>query len=212
MIIVSFALAAESREFERAAKQFRNVRVLHTGVGEKAARAAADKLLAGDTPDLWISSGFAGALDDTLGIGDLFFATNYSTAPVPAGFSIRSGGMTSAAAVLDTAADRARLCRSTGADTVDMETKFIAEACTARAIPLLAIRAISDTPTAPFPAPPDVLFDIERQRTSYARLLFYLARNPATLPRLVTFGRQIGVARRSLTSGLLRLLELLPKT
>jgi adenosylhomocysteine nucleosidase len=212
MIVVSFALPAESSVFRRVARRMPDVRVLHTGVGEQVTRAAVDRFLSGQRPELWISSGFAGALDDMLCVGDLIVAANYSTAAVPEGFTAQRGSLTTAPEVLDSAADRAQLARRTGAIAVDMETAFIAEACAARGIPLLAVRAISDTPSAPFPAPPHVLFDVARQRTSYARLLGYLASRPVALPRLLAFSRQIGFARSSLASGLRLLLELLPQS
>ncbi|MGI8821490.1 MAG: hypothetical protein ACR2ID_11585 [Chthoniobacterales bacterium] len=219
MIAISFALPAESSEFIKLlAHRARgdgvysgvlhghSVSVFHTGVGAAAARASVEKFFATTTPRLLISSGFAGALDSDFSVGELLLADNYSpgagagTLRTRAG--LRAGTLANADAVLDAPADRAALAARTGAVAVDMETATIAAACLARGIPLLALRVISDTPSAPFPLPATVLFDLERQRTIPSRLLFHLATHPATIPRLARFARQISTARHSLTRGL----------
>ena len=54
---------------------------------------------------------------------------------------------------------------------MDMETEFIARACAAYGVPLpVSLRVVSDTPTELFPAPTNVLFDIERQQTQMLKL------------------------------------------
>ena len=94
MITVTFALRSESSDLipllrrgtSTEAGQHsilgelhgREICVLHTGVGETTTRARVANFLRGQTPDLLISSGFAGALHDQLRVGDLFVAQNYS--------------------------------------------------------------------------------------------------------------------------------------
>ena len=94
MIAVTFALPAESSEFLRALRNQsrtdrncirtirgkigdRKVEVLHTGVGEKVCRQRLGKFLEDQQFDLLISSGFAGALNDELQVGNLFLAKNF---------------------------------------------------------------------------------------------------------------------------------------
>src|SRR5690348_16553610 len=96
MIAVTFALPAESSEFLRRLRNksradrndisvtrgridHRDVKVLHTGVGENACRERLSKFLEHQQSDALISSGFAGALDDRLVVGDLLVAKNFST-------------------------------------------------------------------------------------------------------------------------------------
>jgi hypothetical protein len=67
------------------------------------------------------------------------------------------------------------------------------------------LRVISDTPREPFPAPPPVLFDTERQRTNGAKLATYLLLHPTRIPRLIRFAKQIAHAREELTGALLSL-------
>jgi hypothetical protein len=70
-------------------------------------------------------------------------------------------------------------------------------------VPMLSLRVISDSLAAPFPAPPDVLFDHESQKTNYPTLIRYLLRHPSTIPRLAAFAAQISRARKALTEALL---------
>ena len=96
MIAVTFALPAESSEFlhyltnkSRADRNgIRTIRgtigshdieVFHTGVGEKACREDVAKFFQDRQFDLLISTGFAGALNDQLQVGDLLLAQNFST-------------------------------------------------------------------------------------------------------------------------------------
>jgi len=72
---------------------------------------------------------------------------------------------------------------------------------------LISLRAISDTASQPFPAPPSVLFDSERQQTSYGRLLAYLLRHPGSIWRLFRFARQIARVRAALTEAIVALVS-----
>ena len=109
--------------------------------------------------------------------------------------------------VIEGEAERARFVRDHGAAAIDMETEWVERACTARNIPMLSLRAISDTAAAPFPAPPDVLFDLERQQTSATRLARHLFTHPSAVVRLMRFARQIAFARASLAAALKTLVE-----
>jgi adenosylhomocysteine nucleosidase len=109
--------------------------------------------------------------------------------------------------VVDSSAAREEIARSSGAAAVDMETEIIAVECAARGIPLLSLRAISDTPAQPLPAPPDVLFDLQRQRTNFPKLVTYVLRHPVVVPRLFRFARQVSRARQELADSLMAILS-----
>jgi len=94
------------------------------------------------------------------------------------------------------------MARESGASAVDMETEFIARACAAHGILLLALRVITDTPTQPFPASPSVLFDIQQQRTHIAALAKFFLAHPSRIPDLVQFARRITRARTVITNAL----------
>ena len=228
MIAITFALRSESSEFLRRLDNRKRVTanvsegriagahvcVLHTGVGEKATRPRIAEFLRDNTPNSLISSGFAGGLAEDLSAGELLLSKNFSAVDLCAvaqlalqNFAIRVGQLSTAASIVHSAGERAARAAAEGAVAVDMETKFIAEACAARSVPMLSLRVISDTPRTPFPAQPEVLFDIERQRTYYAPLLLHLAAHPTAIGKFLTFGRQIADARRVLADALCCLLE-----
>src|SRR5262249_2801602 len=99
------------------------------------------------------------------------------------------------------------IARTTGAAAVDMETEFIAQACATHGIPLLSLRVITDTPVQAFPAPPDILFDIAKQRTGLAKLTRFFLTHPNRVPHLVQFARRIGRAKKILASALVTIVR-----
>jgi adenosylhomocysteine nucleosidase len=219
MIAVTFALESESSEFIRLLSEAhrapgehtvggvlngQNVTVLHTGVGQFVATARVTEFLGRVEPQALLSAGFAGGLTDSCKPSDVIIAENFSAGELhiraqqllPAAVS---GTLKTTSAIIDSMSSRSELARTHAADAVDMETEFIAQACAAKDIPMLSLRVMSDTPSHPFPAPPDVLFDIERQRTNLGRIAFYIATHPAALPKFIRFARQIKLARAALT-------------
>lgn len=229
MIAVTFALSSESAAFvkllancrrtPRGAIEFvtgecagRSISVVHTGVGEKSTRARLSGFLEQEKPELLISSGFAGALHDAWQPGDLLLARNVSSEGLYAAAEkalpqAKRGNITTAHMIVDSAAARTELAQRHRADAVDMESEIIAEMCANRDIPMLSLRAISDTPASPFPIPPDVLFDIQRQRTDAVRLFFYIATHPGVIANFATFARQIRAARAALADALCLLIR-----
>jgi hypothetical protein len=109
--------------------------------------------------------------------------------------------------MVDSPAERNEIARDDGADAVDMETDLIAQACAIRGVPLLSLRVISDTPRQPFPAPPNVLFDIERQRTNATKFGLYFLTHPSHVVRLIGFARRISRARHLLADAIVTLVR-----
>ncbi len=207
MIAVTFALPNESSDFRQLLGERQNeVAILHTGVGEQICRPRIGPFLDSQPFTFVISSGFAGGVDRSLGAGDLLLAENFSDPALLARarelLICRVAKLATAERIVETAAEREAFAREHGAVAVDMETRWIADACAARKIPFLSLRVISDTAAAPFPAPPQVLFDLERQRIPSLRLAGYLLGHPARIARLIHFGRQIKGARGNLAAAL----------
>ena len=222
MIAITFALPAESSDFVallenpalnsregvdsiRGQLRGKSVAVIHTGVGRKACCERMDVLLRRERFEYMISAGFAGALENELGIGNVLVSENYSSPQLLrspkldlANVGIFLGKLLTVSGVIESNAERERLAAETGAAAVDMETEFIAEACADHHLPMLSLRAISDTPSEPFPAPAHLLFDIEKQRTDFARLALYLMRHPGAVSRLNAFRQRVAVARQAL--------------
>jgi nucleoside phosphorylase len=227
MTVVTFALPAESSAFIRLLKgirregaifrgtlegRTREVCVLHTGVGASKCAERVGNFLRHEKPQLLIASGFCGGTTDELRPGDLVIAENASEptlltkarATLP---NARIGKIHSADRIIDPAADRYAIGRKNDAVAVDMETETIARLCAVESIPVLALRVVSDSPAAAFPAPPNVLFDIEKQRTDFSQLLSYIARNPVSAVRLAQFSTQITRAKTKLADALIAVLR-----
>ena len=187
----------------------RSVAIFHTGVGRKSCARKVDNLLRGERPDFLISSGFAGSAREDLQVGDLVLAENFSdpellsmARQLLAPRNLRAIKLFSSTSIVDSVAERNEIARAHGADAVDMETETIAKACAGRGIRMLSLRVISDSLRQPFPAPPHVLFDIERQRSDFAKLMGYLLRHPGAAWHLLRFARQISRAREALTDAI----------
>jgi adenosylhomocysteine nucleosidase len=242
-VVVTFALPDESRAF---AKRLRNrltlaspaarhlpivrgeigscrVALVHTGVGADAGcRARLDFALQGaggtlDRPLLLIGSGYAGALQPGLAVGDLILGRNFSdpalateTARLLSGRHCQPGTLTTQPRVAETAAAKTALAAATGALAVDMETGWIAAACARAGVPMLSLRVISDAADQGFPAPEEVLFDLARQRPRYVALPLWLLRHPARIPAFARFVRGLAPAQENLAGALEHLLSHLP--
>ena len=187
----------------------RSIEVIHTGVGENICRERITKFLENQQFDFLVSAGFAGSLNHKLQVNDLLLAKNFSTVDLKhasfSNVSIYSANMLTVPALIDSSEERERMARESGASAVDMETEFIARACAIHGIPLLALRVITDTPTQPFPGPPGVLFDIQRQRTHIAVLAKFFLAHPRRMPGLIQIARRISRARKTLSNALVRI-------
>jgi nucleoside phosphorylase len=220
MIVVTFALPTESSAFVRFLENVRrdgvvvrgnvehrtsDICVVHTGVGAAICEERLGNFLRAETPELLIASGFCGGTTDEVHPGDLVIADDASDLSRKARAILPDavvGKIHSADRIVDPAVDRYAIGREHGAIAIDMETKTITHLCADRSIPVLALRVISDSPAAPFPAPPNVLFDMEAQRTKFAALVAYLARDPASAVRLAQFSQQITRAKTKLADAL----------
>ncbi len=227
MISVTFALPAEGRDFlkllsRRETRRIGDlclragcigdteVEILHTGVGIGMAERRLRTYLASRAPEYLIAAGFAGATRDDQRVGEIILGENYSDPTLLGeaerrlrGLTIRRGKIFTAAEVVDTLAGRSELWQREEVLGVEMETRVIAAVAAERRIPVLALRSVSDTPQQPFPLPPAVLFDVQRQRTLLRRVAGHLVANPRALPRLIRFSRQVATARRALADALL---------
>ena len=231
MIAITFALSAESSDFVRRLENRsavsregveairghlhgKSIAVIHTGVGKRVCRERMEIILRRERFEYLISAGFAGALEKELRIGNLLIAENFSSPQLLrapglelADDGIFLGKLRTVSGVIDSNAEREQLAAKTGAAAVDMETEVIADACAELDLPFLSLRAISDTASEPFPAPPHVLFDLERQKTDFARLAFYLVTHPGAFSRLNAFRERVAVARKALADTLDKILR-----
>src|SRR2546423_1068881 len=231
MIAITFALPAESSDFVRLLEKpswnsregVDNVRghlhgklvdVIHTGVGKMVCRERMEVMLRRERFECLISAGFAGALEKELRVGHLLVADNYSSPKLLASPELELGDegtflgrLATVPRMIESIAQREMLNKRTGAAAVDMETETIAELCAAHDLPVLSLRAISDTADEPFPAPANVLFDLAQQKTNFTRLGSYLVPHPAAFVRLNAFRKRIRIARKILADALDKILR-----
>jgi adenosylhomocysteine nucleosidase len=230
VIAVSFALPEESREIVRAlsgAKRSgpsalpvisgtlagRRVTIVHSGMGMASASERIGCFLKDHAPSQWIASGFAGALAPDLRIGDIVAVNNFSAPSLLEAISTlpaRIGALITTKEVVETAVQKSDLARHTGAIVVDMETAAIFRLCEARGIPMLSIRAISDTAAQDLPVPAAIWFNPATQRPRPVRLVLHLATHPTRIAPFAHFVHGIGHARMQLTAFLLETIETLP--
>ena len=115
------------------------------GIGAGTARRATEALIRYASPQRVISAGFAGALEGSLGIGDIIEPRMVINAQD--GVRTDTGGgkgiLVSSANVAGTK-QKAQLGKSYGAIAVDMEAASVAQAAQARGIAFAALKAISD--------------------------------------------------------------------
>ncbi len=122
------------------------------GMGRVAAEAAVRKMLATCQVDAVISTGFAGALDPSLAVGDVFFAeaVRYDGLEYQACLprtnlaGIRRGFLLTVDHVVQSARAKQELWRR-GSDAVDMEALAVAAVAAEHGLPFYCVRSISDS-------------------------------------------------------------------
>ena len=195
------------------------------GMGRRRAEAGAEAVLARYRVGVVISIGFSGALVERLQVGDLVLASELRGIAGPGGGEIEptvyradpgllraaadalratplrvaSGPTVTTPGIVATPAEKRELARRTGALAVDMESYWLARAASARRIPFLALRAISDG-QGDFVPPLTPIVDADGG-LRIGRLAAFLIRKPGNLAALMQLARNAGRARRALTEG-----------
>lgn len=194
------------------------ITVLLTGVGEQAAtRAMGLMLRMADEDkhfDICISSGLAGALQQTLTPGNIIAPRMIRAAFQHADlksdslavdqdlheFALRQGAkatdcLFTTGQVLLTAKQKAE-CSAKG-QSVDMESfEIVKEAC-AWGARCVVLRAVSDSADEDLPINFNLTLS-KKSRISLGKVILQLARNPSALPALVRFGKQSRKAAEAL--------------
>ncbi len=209
MIAVSFSVPFENPGL----KEERSLRIWLLGVGGSAANPALAAYLSREQPRLLIVSGFAGALHPQIRIGETFLCKNMSD-PDAIGTLMEKGWISPPSATLytskeliATACGKADLYQSTGSDLVDMETQSLFETARFHSIPVITIRAVSDTAATDFPVPEPILYDKHHQCPRPMALCAYLAMHPQRIPQFIRMLRQLSQARTQLGRHLRMLLK-----
>jgi adenosylhomocysteine nucleosidase len=170
------------------------------GPGPKLAGAAVDAVKERTEMTGLVSMGFCGGLQPSLGVCDIFVATEVNGAGpalVPAtSRPFKSGKLLSIDRVVSTAAEKAALAKN--ADAVEMEAFAVADRAKQCHVPFFAVRVVTDTCNETFP----LEFNQMRRedgRFSRVRILGAAMRRPfAVFPELMKLNRRTKRAAQAL--------------
>jgi adenosylhomocysteine nucleosidase len=142
-------VAADPMEF-RGMPRLPDIFLTAKGVGARCAAAAVDAALQTFPAEAVISTGFCGALDPAMDIGDIVVGTEVvddaRRFPVMKPRSERThhtGVVVSIGHIAQTAAEKAEL-RAGGAIAVEMEAAGVAERAAARNLPFYCVKVVTD--------------------------------------------------------------------
>jgi len=150
----------------------RPIHLMKTGVGPVRAGKSLERVLQTLSPDHLLVTGYAGALDRSLKIGDLIAGTQVrfigtaagenasghgAVEPIPLadaealsslgknrGLTLHGGGILTSDRLVGDPVEKRRLHEHFGAWIVDMETAALARIAHSRDIPLACVRAVTD--------------------------------------------------------------------
>ena len=183
----------------RRFKFFENDRavLVCSGIGAEAGRRAAEALIALYKPKIMASAGFAGALEPSLRVGDLFVPR----CVVDAGDSSRAetkigkGILVSSRSIAGEDQKRS-LAKAYSAQAVDMEAAAVARSAGIHGIDFLAVKAISDE--LGFPLPPMKGFVTADGQFQERKFALFCAVRPWLWLSVLRLARNTGRAAKSL--------------
>lgn len=167
------------------------------GIGAEAARRAAEAVINSYSPRLIYSTGFAGALDAALHVGDIVQPRRVVNAGDGSSLQLANGeGVLVSFASVASPAQKAKLRESFSAHAVDMEAAAVARAAEVRGVKFAVIKVISDEFDFTFP-------DMQRFVDSSGQFLegrfaSFIAIRPWLWAQVVRLARDSGRASRAL--------------
>jgi hypothetical protein len=145
---------------------------------------------------LIIVAGVAGALDPTLSIGDVVL--DDPDHRLPDSPLYRRGRIHTASQIAATPVEKTRLFQETNALAVDMEQAIIAELVRPLGIPVIGLRAISDTADQSLdPAVMNLVDDLGRPKPM--KIAATLIRRPGLVPHLMKLNTNTRIALKNLS-------------
>lgn len=206
MILVCFAMRDEARPFLKQARRNPEIRVILTGIGPRNAQKSVSAALAGQRPELVVSSGFAGGLDPQLVQGTLVFDAPPELEPAFRSVNARRARFHCAGRIAATVAEKQSLRSVTGADAVEMESQEIANVCRAQRVPCATLRIILDMADRDLPVDFNKYAD-SNHRLQMWKLLLDLAFSPRLVRPLLYFQRECVEAAERLSRALLEVIK-----
>lgn len=199
------------REIEHGGRRYRMFEgdgavLICGGIGAGAARRATEAVIEAVKAERVVSVGFAGALDSTLKVGDVFeprVVVNASDgARTDTGAGV--GTLVSFASVANREQKR-KLCLAYGAVAVDMEAAAVAQGAQSRGVEFSALKAISDA--VDFSLPPTERFATTDGQFRSGAFAAHVAVRPWYWVRTVALARNAGKASHALCGAISEYLE-----
>lgn len=170
------------------------------GIGVEAARRAAEALITRYQPETIISLGFAGALDETMKVGDIFIPGRVTDARDGSTHVIERGeGTLVTFGSIVSAEQKAKLATAYRAQAVDMEAAAVARAARLHGIRFEAVKAISDDTNFDMP---ELEHFIKDGQFCMAGFLVHTVIRPFLWPALLRLAKNTGMASRTLCAWL----------
>jgi adenosylhomocysteine nucleosidase len=183
----------------------RHVLIARVGMGQERAAEHTRMVFQYFRPKALVLAGYGGALVPQLKLGQIVISRNYSSdvllpfLRLVAGFDFAE--FYTADEIAGTLAERTRCANTSRAQVIEMETAAVAAVVAERGIPFLAVRVISDELRTDLPTEALAAgFDPEAGRPTPVRLATHLATHPRQFKPFKEFVRNLGTARKSLTS------------
>jgi adenosylhomocysteine nucleosidase len=198
-------------EKEQAGKRFRffeddGVVLICGGIGAEAARRAAEAVIALYAPAVIYSAGFAGGLDPALRVADVVRPRRVINASDGSSVNLEGGeGVLVSFGSVASAAQKAKLRESYGADAVDMEAAGVACAAQARGVGFEVVKVISDEFGFTFPSM-ERFVDSDGQFLE-ARFALFASLRPWLWMKVIGLARNSNRASRALCDSLRKMLE-----
>jgi adenosylhomocysteine nucleosidase len=205
--------------------------LVESGMGFGNAARAAESLVRDERPDLLISTGFCGGIAPELQAGDVVVADNiiiagetgFEEIPVPfssigaifvasqaaAGKRVVAGAFVSSPAIMSKRRVAGMLSGRFQNPVADMESGAIAAIAAENGIPLLAIRAVSDSAAEELGFSLDEFCDSGMRRILPYKVLLTALRKPGIIPQLVHLSCSSRRAAESIKAAFSRLFPLL---
>jgi adenosylhomocysteine nucleosidase len=197
------------------------------GVGLQRARATAQALIEAEHPGLLVSFGVAGGVQEDLQVADVVVAQSAALLDVNVATQLltlfqpsqralaavsrvvaESGAALYAGTTITTRGSQAVRMDGTPIEhpVLEMETHGVAQAAARAGVPLLAVRALSDSVREPLPFNLSDFTDNEFNLHA-SKFLAYILRHPGALPRLLRLQANTKRAAENAAAAVLAILE-----
>jgi adenosylhomocysteine nucleosidase len=176
------------------------------GIGPTAARRATEALIREVNPQLVISVGFAGALDNSMQVGHVFEPRAVINSADGVRTEVASGqGILVSSTTVANKEQKSRFRKAYGASAVDMEAATVAQGAQARGVEFAALKAISDA--ADFNLPALDRFVADDGSFHSVKFAYHIALRPWLWATTISLARNSSNASHALCEALRRYLD-----